>query len=110
MYPFSVHYGGGFWGVVAVTLFNKSGGVFYEWNKQAFKQLGWNLVGAVTISAWAAFWGLVIFSSMKLMKILRVSRDMEINGIIKSNRRLLFLRGLSSFHRVWQTLGRLNSN
>ena len=82
---FSVHYGGGFWGVVAVTLFNKNGGVFYEWNKQAFKQLGWNLVGAVSISAWAAFWGLVIFLSLKFMKILRVSQDLELTGRIKQH-------------------------
>ena len=77
---FSVHYGAGFWGVVAVTLFNKDGGVFYDWDELAFKKLGWNLVGAITISAWSLFWGLVIFMTLKLFKILRVPRDIEIKG------------------------------
>ena len=75
-----MHYGGGFWGVVAVALFNRKGSVFYSWDKLAFQKLGWNLVGAIAITAWSAFWGVVIFMSLKFMKILRVPRDIEIRG------------------------------
>ncbi|CAB3980674.1 ammonium transporter 1 [Paramuricea clavata] len=77
----AVHYGAGFWGVIAVTLFSKKDGVFYDWDEMAFKRLGWNLLGAIAISAWALFWGLAIFMSLKLLKILRVSRDIEIKGL-----------------------------
>ena len=80
MFTVLVHYGSGFWGVVAVTLFNKDGGVFYDWDELAFKKLGWNLLGAITISAWSLFWGLAIFMTLKLFKILRVPRDIEIKG------------------------------
>ena len=67
--------------MIAVTLFNKNGGVFYEWDELAFKKLGWNLLGAVAISAWSLFWGLLIFMTLKCFKILRVPRDIEIKGI-----------------------------
>ena len=77
---FLVHYGGGFWGVVAVALFSKSGGVLYDWDTKAFRQLGWNLVGAVVISAWSAFWGILIFFTLKAMRILRVPREIELKG------------------------------
>ena len=75
-----MHYGAGVWGVIAVTLFNKDGGVLYDWDKLAFQKFGWNLLGAVTISAWSGFWGIVIFMSLKFMNILRVSRDIELKG------------------------------
>jgi ammonia channel protein AmtB len=75
-----VHYGAGFWGVIAVTLFSKKDGVFYDWDELAFKRLGWNLLGAIAISAWSLFWGLAVFMTLKLLKILRVSRDIEIKG------------------------------
>ena len=78
--PFLVHYGGGFWGVVAVALFDKSHGVLYKWNLRAFRQLGWNLVGAVVISGWAAFWGILVFFTLKALRILRVPRDIELKG------------------------------
>ena len=80
MFHFKVHYGSGFWGVIAVTLFNKDHGVLYDWDELAFKKLGWNLLGAIVISAWSLFWGLVIFMGLKLFKILRVPRDIEIKG------------------------------
>ena len=66
--------------MIAVTLFNKNGGVFYEWDDLAFKGLGWNLLGAITISAWSLVWGLLIFMSLKFFKILRVPAEIEIKG------------------------------
>lgn len=66
--------------MVAVTLFNKDGGLFYDWDELAFKKLGWNLLGAVVITAWSLFWGLAIFMSLRLLGILRVDRDIEIKG------------------------------
>ena len=80
MFHFKVHYGAGFWGVIAVTLFNKDNGVLYDWDELAFKRLGWNLLGAIVISAWSLFWGLVIFMGLKIFKLLRVPRDIEIKG------------------------------
>lgn len=80
MLSFLVHYGAGFWGVVAVTLFNKDHSVFYDWDELAFKRLGWNLLGGVVISVWSLFWGLVIFIGLRLFKILRVSQDIEVKG------------------------------
>ncbi|XP_028414397.1 putative ammonium transporter 1 [Dendronephthya gigantea] len=77
----AVHYGAGFWGVIAVTLFNKESGVFYDWDELAFKRLGWNLLGAIVISAWSLIWGLIIFMSLKLFKILRVPSEIEIKGL-----------------------------
>ena len=66
--------------MIAVTLFNKENGVFYDWDELAFKRLGWNLLGGVAISSWSLFWGLLIFVSLKLLKALRVPRDIEIKG------------------------------
>lgn len=65
---------------MAVTLFDKSAGVFYKWDTRSFRQLGWNLVGAVAISAWSAFWGIVIFFTLKALKMLRVPKEVELKG------------------------------
>ena len=66
--------------MIAVTLFHKDDRVLYDWNELSFKKLGWNLLCAIVISAWSLFWGLVIFMGLKLFKILRVPRDIEIKG------------------------------
>ena len=75
-----MHYGAGFWGVIAVTLFSNDGGVFYDWDDMAFKKLGWNLLGAIIISLWSLFWGIIIFFGLKVFGILRVDGDIEIKG------------------------------
>ena len=44
---FAVHYGGGFWGIIAVCLFANDSGILYAWNGDAFAQLLWNLIGGL---------------------------------------------------------------
>ena len=47
---FAVHFGGGFWGIIAVCLFANDSGILYAWNGDAFAQLLWNLIGGLVSS------------------------------------------------------------
>lgn len=86
---FPIHGVGGFWGVLAVGLFNVRGfqeiagvdmkiwGAFYGGGMQLF---GINLAGALIITAWTALCIGALFAMMKFAGILRISSEEEIIG------------------------------
>ncbi|KAL1140455.1 hypothetical protein AAG570_000387 [Ranatra chinensis] len=75
----AVHFGGGMWGVISMPLLTKKG-ILYEGSRKAFKQLGYNFIGLLAISAWSASTSLVIFGILKFSKQFRVSEEEEIIG------------------------------
>ncbi|CAG0890717.1 unnamed protein product [Darwinula stevensoni] len=77
---FPVHFGGGLFGIVAVAFFME-GGIVFDPSRNSATVLGWNLVGAASISGWSASLCLVLFGILKKLGILRVSREMEIQGM-----------------------------
>lgn len=76
-----VHMGAGWWGVLAAPLFNSSTGVFYVGNNDAFLGFAWNLAGVVTITVWAAGMGTLMFLPLKILGKLRVSEEVETQGL-----------------------------
>lgn len=48
-----------------------------------FQSFGWNLMGAVAIFSWSAAVSTLLFGSMRLLGVLRVSAEVEIAGLDK---------------------------
>ena len=78
---FAVHYGGGLWGVVAVCFFAKDTGVFYAWDSDSGKQLMWNIMGALAITAWVVITTGPMFFALRFAGLLRVSGHTEEVGL-----------------------------
>ncbi|CAI2356900.1 unnamed protein product [Caenorhabditis sp. 36 PRJEB53466] len=90
---FAVHAGGGLWGLTSVAIIGHDGVVYAIANtiggannggdqiSQAFAQLGWQWVCAIAIVAWSFLWMWPIFGVLKKIGKLRVSAEVEINGL-----------------------------
>ncbi len=80
----SVHGVCGLWGVIAVGLFSSDPaagvgmGLFYG---GGMSQLGPQLIGAVSLIAWAAVMGCILFGILKAMGKLRASKEEELGGL-----------------------------
>ena len=78
----AVHSGGGMLGVLVTPLVISKGGVFDAENGvTAMHQVWSQLVGILVITAWSAIVSSVMFYILKLNKKLRVSREMELQGL-----------------------------
>lgn len=80
---FTVHLGGGMWGLLAAPLLNKNDGILYVGDKLSFKLLGWNILGGVVIIAWSALFSSILFLSLKFFKKLKVTPEVEAKGNFK---------------------------
>ena len=85
----AVHMMNGIWGTIATGLFATSSapgfeiagikeGLFYG---GGFEQLGIQLVGFISVAAWAAIGMLIVFALIKLIFGLRVSEEEELEGL-----------------------------
>lgn len=74
----SVHGISGAFGTLAVGLFSTSEGLFYGFGT---KLLGIQAIGVLTIFAWAAGTGFILFTILKKFKILRASKRVEEEGL-----------------------------
>uniref|UniRef100_H2YUH8 Ammonium transporter n=1 Tax=Ciona savignyi TaxID=51511 RepID=H2YUH8_CIOSA len=88
----AVHLGGGLAGVLLAPIFvmkgltspetqQHVGGIIYGGNYLAFQSFGWNLLGAVAIIGWTVAISTLLFGSMKLLGVLRVSEADELRGL-----------------------------
>ncbi|CAO4385306.1 unnamed protein product [Caenorhabditis nigoni] len=90
---FAVHAGGGFWGLMSSSIISH-GGVVYaladavsgaensgDHLSQAFAQLGWQMICALAIVVWSVSFMFPIFWLLKKTGKLRVSEEVEINGL-----------------------------
>lgn len=66
--------------MLAVTMFNHDNGIFYKGDGHSFRLFGWNLLGAVVITAWSVALAFALFFSMRKAGVLRVSEEIEIKG------------------------------
>ncbi|KAK7074347.1 Ammonium Transporter Family [Halocaridina rubra] len=73
----AVHMGGGIWGLIAVALFQDNGIVYGG----SLEVLAWNMAGALAIIAWSGGVCVIIFGILRLVGMLRVPPDMEIQGL-----------------------------
>lgn len=76
----AVHAGGGFWGLF-ITPILMDEGIVFKWDGQAFTRLGVNMIGAAAIAAWSAVLIGVLFMALKLLKLFRVSEEVEVKGL-----------------------------
>eukprot|EP00092_Neocalanus_flemingeri_P006301 GFUD01006778.1.p1 GENE.GFUD01006778.1~~GFUD01006778.1.p1 ORF type:complete len:571 (-),score=137.61 GFUD01006778.1:85-1797(-) len=84
----AVHGGGGLVGLFSVPWFMSVGletgerGIFWD-GHQSFPWLvfGYNIAGAISIMAWSALWSALLFGSLSMLKMLRVSTDDEFKGM-----------------------------
>ncbi len=82
----AVHFNGGALGVLCVPFFKYGEGIFWQgFEKQAWRQLGINCLGLVTIIAWASFWSCVVFGGLYYLDWLRIDVETELlgNDIVK---------------------------
>ena len=84
----AVHGAGGLWGLLCVPFFMHVNlpvgerGIFWDGAETyPWTALAYNLLGAVCISAWSLVWSSVIFGSLHYFSFLRVSADLEIQGL-----------------------------
>ncbi|XP_027047257.1 putative ammonium transporter 1 [Pocillopora damicornis] len=77
----AVHFGGGFWGVLSVPIFNTESGIFYVGSEHSFCLFGWNLLGVLAIMAWSAALSFPMFFMLRISKQLRVSAEIEQKGL-----------------------------
>lgn len=76
----AVHLGGGTWGVLAVSFFNNEIGLFYN-GTTGIKQLGLQLLGALSIAVWVTAITVPFFLIMKRFDLLRVPKEIEVVGL-----------------------------
>ncbi|XP_023345791.1 putative ammonium transporter 1 [Eurytemora carolleeae] len=84
----AVHGGGGLWGLVSVPFFMYANleegkrGIFWDGHTSyPWIVLGYNLLGALCIFVWAAFWSILIFGGARVLGWLRVSEELELKGM-----------------------------
>ena len=64
-----------------VPFFSIENGIFWEGHTtDAWKRLGYNIAGAISIIAWSALWSCLMFGSLKYFNLLRIDRDTEFRG------------------------------
>ena len=82
----AVHAGGGILGVICAPFFMNDKGIFWMASLEedevgtTLNALAFNLAGMFAIGAWAAFWSLTIFGTLKGVRMLRVDRETEVRG------------------------------
>lgn len=65
---------------MAVSLFNNEIGLFYN-GTTGIKQVGLQLLGAVSIAAWVTLITVPFFLTMKRFDLLRVPKEIEVVGL-----------------------------
>jgi len=79
----AVHFGGGCLGVIAAPIFRaveSDDGIALAAINPSARALGWNIAGLLAIIAWAAFWSILMFGGLSLIKKLRIDRETEFKG------------------------------
>ncbi|KAG8309934.1 ammonium transmembrane transporter activity protein [Homalodisca vitripennis] len=76
----AVHFGGGFFGVIAGPLFTPNG-LIYGATDESIRQLRNNVLGGAAIVTWSVLCSILLFGSLRLLGLLRVSEEQEIQGL-----------------------------
>jgi len=84
----AVHGAGGLIGLLSVPWFMFSGlevgsrGIFWDGHlAHPWLVLAYQIAGALAIAGWAVFWSTLMFGLMHVCRVLRVSSNVEMNGI-----------------------------
>jgi len=84
----AVHGGGGLWGLLCVPFFMSVGldngqrGIFWDGHlAYPWTVLGVHIAALVVILLWSIFWSVLLFGGLKYLGALRVSTEMEFQGM-----------------------------
>ncbi|XP_068081982.1 putative ammonium transporter 1 [Anabrus simplex] len=75
-----VHFGGGFWGLMSASFFSESG-LFYGFSLDSTMLLVNRIVGAAAIIGWSGALSIVMFGTLKIMGVFRVTPEQEMQGL-----------------------------
>uniref|UniRef100_A0A0N7Z8Z4 Ammonium transporter n=1 Tax=Rhodnius neglectus TaxID=72488 RepID=A0A0N7Z8Z4_9HEMI len=75
----AVHFGAGVWGVFARALLSQEGLIYADPN--ALNLLLHNAIGVFAIICWSAVTSIILFGSLKLLGLLRISEEEELKGL-----------------------------
>ena len=77
---FQVHGCCGFWGCIALALFHSEKGLLVSKDENAWKFLGYQLLGTIVIMAWSGILSFIYFIIWKKFFTLRLSEEVELLG------------------------------
>ena len=66
-----VHYGAGFWGLIANAFFNFEKGILYD-KDDAGEFLGWQIAGGLVITVWSGGLAVILFGTLNAFGVLRI--------------------------------------
>lgn len=69
-------------GLILVGVFDNEEGIFHNGDG---KQLGYQVLGAVVITAWGTVWGLLIFGTTHALRVLRISEKLDKTPMMRWN-------------------------
>jgi Amt family ammonium transporter len=79
-----VHFGAGWWGVMAQPLFSNGDGILFDiGNSVAWHRLGWNMAGALVITVWTSALSFIMFLLLHLNGFLRIDEVTELSGTLR---------------------------
>lgn len=79
----SVHFIGGFWGVIATGFFDHQSGLFYAGDSKG-DFFAYQICGAVCIFGWTAVIAMTYFFSLYTLDLLRIEKAYEVLGMDNS--------------------------
>uniref|UniRef100_H2YE19 Ammonium transporter n=1 Tax=Ciona savignyi TaxID=51511 RepID=H2YE19_CIOSA len=77
----SVHLIGGTIGTISAPIFAIRGGPLYGGGIIAWKGVGWNLVGLLSIALWSGICCITLFSTLNMVGLIRIPKSVEEVGI-----------------------------
>ncbi|XP_022238476.1 putative ammonium transporter 1 [Limulus polyphemus] len=81
----AVHFGGGFWGLIAAPLFKRHSGIVFDNSNESFMGLAWNIAGMTAIIGWSGILSLLMFGLLKAFGLFRVDPETELKGLDITN-------------------------
>ncbi|KAH9513748.1 ammonium transporter Amt1 [Bulinus truncatus] len=76
-----IHFGGGVWGTLSVAIFKYNSGILMEWSQRSAAFLAWQLVAVSSIILWTGSLAIILFGTLKILGIFRVSEEIEKKGL-----------------------------
>ncbi|XP_059178366.1 putative ammonium transporter 1 [Physella acuta] len=76
-----VHFGGGAWGALSVAFVKYPTGILMAWDKHSGCMLAWQLAGVCTFFIWTLGTMTIVFGSLRLLGLFRVTPEMEMKGL-----------------------------
>lgn len=77
----AVHLGGGVIGVLSVAFLAYDDGIVFQWDRKSGLMLAWQVCGLAAIIAWTGVLCTIMFGTLHLLGIFRVSPELERKGL-----------------------------